>query len=79
MSVNKQFYSNHTERDVTKIGLIILSLLSLMEGSTTTSTPDLLLVVLLFLEHLSALSVVLLKTELGISHSYDDLLWQDDT
>ena len=61
------------------LSLIILSLLSLMEGSTTTSTPDLLLVVLLFLEHLSALSVVLLKTELGISHSYDDLLWQDDT
>ena len=61
------------------LSLIILSLLSLMEGSTTTSTPDLLLVVLLFLEHLSALSVVLLKTELGIIHSYDDLLWQDDT
>lgn len=61
------------------LSLIILSLLSLMEGSTTTSTPDLLLVVLLFLEHLSALSVVLLKTELGIIHLYDDLLWQDDT
>jgi hypothetical protein len=38
-----------------------------MESSTTTSTPDLLLVVLLFLEHLSALSVVLLKTKLCVN------------
>ena len=39
-----------------------------MESSTTASTPDLLLVVLLFLEHLSALSLVLLDSELGVSY-----------
>ena len=44
--------------------LIVLSLLSLVESSTTTSTPNLLLVVLLFLEHLTGLSAMLLETEL---------------
>ena len=44
--------------------LIVLSLLSLVESSTTTSTPNLLLVVLLFLEHLTGLSTMLLETEL---------------
>ena len=39
-----------------------------MESSTTASTPDLLVVVLLLLEHLSALSLVLLDSELGITH-----------
>ena len=46
------------------LGLIVLSLLSLVESSTTTSTPNLLLVVLLFLEHLTGLSGMLLETEL---------------
>ena len=46
------------------LGLIVLSLLSLVESSTTTSTPNLLLVVLLFLEHLTGLSTMLLETEL---------------
>ena len=35
-----------------------------MKSSTTTSTPNLLLVVLLFLEHLTGLSAMLLETEL---------------
>ena len=44
--------------------LIFLSLLSLVQSSTTASSPDLLLVVLLFLQHLTSLSLVLLNTEL---------------
>ena len=39
-----------------------------MESSTTAGAPDLLVVVLLLLEHLSALSLVLLDSELGVSH-----------
>ena len=39
-----------------------------MESSTTAGTPDLLLVILLFLEHLSALSLLLLDSELGVNH-----------
>ena len=35
-----------------------------MESSTTAGTPDLLIVVLLLLEHLSALSLLLLDSEL---------------
>ena len=46
------------------VHLVILSLLRLVESSTTASTPDLLVVVLLLLEHLSALSLVLLDSEL---------------
>ena len=46
------------------VHLVILSLLRLVESSTTTGTPDLLIVVLLLLEHLSALSLVLLDSEL---------------
>ena len=46
------------------VHLVILSLLRLVESSTTTGTPDLLIVVLLLLEHLSALSLVLLESEL---------------
>ena len=50
-----------------------------MESSTTASTPDLLLVVLLLLQHLSALTVVLLNSELGITFSDLHLLWPDGT
>ena len=39
-----------------------------MESSTAAGTPDLLVVVLLLLEHLSALSLVLLDSELGVNH-----------
>ena len=46
------------------VHLVILSLLRLVESSTTAGTPDLLIVVLLLLEHLSALSLVLLDSEL---------------
>ena len=49
---------------ISVISLIILSLLSLMESRTTTSTPDLLLVILLFLEHLSSLTRILLDSKL---------------
>ena len=45
-----------------------------MESSTTTRTPDLLLVVLLFLEHLSALSLLLLDSELHASAVHTHLL-----
>ena len=41
-----------------------------MEGSTATSTPDLLLVVLLLLKHLSSLAVVLLDSELECYAEY---------
>ena len=52
--------------------LIILSLLSLVKSSTTTRSPDLLLVVLLFLQHLTSLSLVLLNSELhGQSHTHN--------
>ena len=51
--------------------LIILSLLSLVKSSTTTRSPDLLLVVLLFLQHLTSLSGMLLNAELqGQSHTH---------
>ena len=51
--------------------LIILSLLSLVKSSTTTRSPDLLLVVLLFLQHLTSLSGILLNAELqGQSHTH---------
>ena len=51
--------------------LIILSLLSLVKSSTTTRSPDLLLVVLLFLQHLTSLSGMLLNAELqNQSHTH---------
>ena len=50
-----------------------------MESSTTTGTPDLLLVVLLLLQHLSSLTVVLLDSELGVIHYGMNLLWPDGT
>ena len=49
--------------------LVVLSLLGLVEGSTAASTPDLLLVVLLLLQHLSSLAVVLLDSKLPITSS----------
>ena len=39
-----------------------------MESSTAASTPDLLLVVLLLLQHLSSLAVVLLNSKLCIKY-----------
>ena len=50
---------------ISVICLIILSLLGLMESSTTTSTPDLLLMILLFLQHLSSLTRILLDSKLS--------------
>lgn len=37
-----------------------------MESSTTAGSPDLLLMILLFLKHLTSLSVMLLNSELKI-------------
>ena len=45
-----------------------------MESSTTAGTPDLLLVVLLLLQHLSSLTVVLLDSELGVTLAIRNLL-----
>ena len=50
-----------------------------MESSTTAGTPDLLLVVLLLLQHLSSLAVVLLDSELGVTFDTKHLLWPDGT
>ena len=41
-----------------------------MESSTTTRSPDLLLVILLLLEHLSSLTGILLDSKLRIIHSF---------
>ena len=64
---------------MSKIHLVILSLLGLVESSTTAGTPDLLLVVLLLLQHLSALTVMLLDSELGVTLAIRNLLWPDGT
>ena len=77
-------YFQQTAQGDTPIGplhtrLVILSLLGLMESSTTASTPNLLLVVLLLLQHLSALTVVLLNSELNIIFNDLHLLWPDGT
>ena len=57
--------------------LIILSLLSLVKSSTTTCSPDLLLMVLLFLQHLTSLSVMLLDSELNHKESTPHILLRD--
>ena len=56
------------------VHLVILSLLRLVESSTTAGTPDLLIVVLLLLEHLSALSLVLLDSELQSLKTIKDFI-----
>ena len=50
--------------------LIVLSLLSLVKSSTTARSPNLLLVILLFLEHLSALTRILLNAKLDMTHLF---------